>query len=364
MRTINIHAKLTLFNLLQFLSLLYVIIIRPFDSVKDNILEILNDTLFFWFSLMISILKNESQWNTSLSNLVLSIIMVNGLAIGGIILIDIFVKTALSIIKKCKKKKPESENENQVSTTKKAIKNDSSIFPEKTKPDQVEIQPSCSSKNLIYKEASKIKMYDTEGDKVEKLKKEILTMSEDGKETERDLFENIVFPSVNHEAQFLRTETIGFNKVSDKRKSLGNILTDTEIVSRNPWDQTDIYMKPHNSSSNIIRSMSQTTSEFNIQRSASLVNQKPSELMKKKSSIDIQQNNLFEIQEKEESDIEHHRVSKFRNHAYSESVSHSSIEDDNALEIIYDRQNPLCEKSLAKDDQSLSLQSISDVNKI
>jgi len=40
-------AKLVIFDLVQALALLYVVITRPFDNIKDNIIEILNEILFF-----------------------------------------------------------------------------------------------------------------------------------------------------------------------------------------------------------------------------------------------------------------------------------------------------------------------------
>ena len=112
LRTANIYARLVLFNFIQVLALLYAVVIRPFDTVTDNIMEVLNETLFTTFCITISILKDESDWTTSRSNLALSIIMINGLLIALIMAIAFIIEVTGAVrtwLKNRKKSKIEGK---------------------------------------------------------------------------------------------------------------------------------------------------------------------------------------------------------------------------------------------------------------
>jgi len=87
LRTGPLALRLILFDLVQLASLGYVIKIRPFNNHLENFLEILNETIFFIFCIIVSILYKEKYWNSGITKSVLTMIMLNGLIIGAIMLV-------------------------------------------------------------------------------------------------------------------------------------------------------------------------------------------------------------------------------------------------------------------------------------
>ena len=98
LRTSNLIARLVIFDTIQIIALLYTIFVRPFDSITENFMEILNEFVFLFFCIIVSVLNKSSMWSTGLTNIVLSIIMINGLLIG-LVLIVVFVFEITKLLK-------------------------------------------------------------------------------------------------------------------------------------------------------------------------------------------------------------------------------------------------------------------------
>ena len=94
--------KMTFFTLIQFLSLSYSTIVRPFESCKDNIIEIMNDLIFFVFSMTLTICDEiYPEWVESSLVIVLSI---NSMLISVVQIID-FLFQLFQRLRKCLKKR-------------------------------------------------------------------------------------------------------------------------------------------------------------------------------------------------------------------------------------------------------------------
>ncbi|CAI2368318.1 unnamed protein product [Moneuplotes crassus] len=105
-----ILVRLLTFDIVQLAGLAYSTIIRPFEEPRDNFLEILNDSFFMVFCIVITILYKEDHWNSSISNIVLYSIMVNGLLIALFCIVMSIKDVTISIVKKCRINEDESKS--------------------------------------------------------------------------------------------------------------------------------------------------------------------------------------------------------------------------------------------------------------
>ncbi|CAI2361785.1 unnamed protein product [Moneuplotes crassus] len=110
LRPAPVLVRLILFDIVQLCGLLYAIIVRPYKHLRNNIMEILNETLFLIFCILITILNKEQDWSSSLANIVLIVIMTNGLIIALILLVTT-VKDLVKFIRKCRKKRQEKKQQ-------------------------------------------------------------------------------------------------------------------------------------------------------------------------------------------------------------------------------------------------------------
>lgn len=104
--------KVYVVAILQLLHLVYLIVIRPFKAIQDNLIEIINDVIYLFLVLVLSYYCTKSRWSTDFTD-----------AYRYIILINIFSATVISVvtlcvnlIKKCRnrKKKKQVEQKPQI----------------------------------------------------------------------------------------------------------------------------------------------------------------------------------------------------------------------------------------------------------
>ena len=64
----------------QLIYLLFLIYLRPFEEMKGNVIEIMNEAVFLSLLFSHFFLNSEDNWNSSLSKLYFSIIVINIIA--------------------------------------------------------------------------------------------------------------------------------------------------------------------------------------------------------------------------------------------------------------------------------------------
>ena len=101
MRDLNIWIRCIFFSIVQFFALVYAILIRPFDSTKDNIIEILNESIFSILCIIVTVCNKKSMWFKGLDNILIYTLMINGFLISFIVIIEMIA----TCIQKYKRKK-------------------------------------------------------------------------------------------------------------------------------------------------------------------------------------------------------------------------------------------------------------------
>ena len=91
MRNANSLVRVILFTLIQIFVLIYTIIVRPYDKVKDNLIEIINDATITILCLTIVICNDESKWFNNLDSILIFFLMSVGVVIGIIVAVDIIL---------------------------------------------------------------------------------------------------------------------------------------------------------------------------------------------------------------------------------------------------------------------------------
>jgi hypothetical protein len=83
--------------------LAYTIIVMPFDSKKDNIIEVMNECIFVTLCLIVTVCNSESSWFGGLPNILILALMINGFLISLVIMVDAII----GWVQHCKKKRRE-----------------------------------------------------------------------------------------------------------------------------------------------------------------------------------------------------------------------------------------------------------------
>ena len=91
MRNANIWARCICFTLIQITVLFYTIIVRPFEKIKDNMIELVNEITFAILCIIIVVCNDESRWVSSLDSVLIYFLMFVGLLIGAIISIELII---------------------------------------------------------------------------------------------------------------------------------------------------------------------------------------------------------------------------------------------------------------------------------
>ena len=63
---------------------------RPFEKVKDNIIESINQTIFLALALPLIHLKNESKWENAYEDIYIIVLMISPITGSLVTLIDLF----------------------------------------------------------------------------------------------------------------------------------------------------------------------------------------------------------------------------------------------------------------------------------
>ena len=70
---------ISILSAVQFWYMIYIMIIRPFENIKENIIEIMNEVVFFSLIISLVYLNSASNWNSTITNIYMGIIMANTL---------------------------------------------------------------------------------------------------------------------------------------------------------------------------------------------------------------------------------------------------------------------------------------------
>ncbi|CAI2379662.1 unnamed protein product [Moneuplotes crassus] len=101
-----IEARICVFLIIQVFSFGYVVVIRPFDGVKENIIEALHDGIYCCVCVFLIHYNSSSRWTDSAGTTVVTVLTVNGI----LILIIQIIAIILTCMLKCKPKKREQVN--------------------------------------------------------------------------------------------------------------------------------------------------------------------------------------------------------------------------------------------------------------
>ena len=79
----SIHSWLmiSILSVIQFWYLTYIVLIRPFESKKDNMIEIINETFFQILLGSLIFLNSKENWNSQLTNIYIWIMTSNSFAV-------------------------------------------------------------------------------------------------------------------------------------------------------------------------------------------------------------------------------------------------------------------------------------------
>jgi hypothetical protein len=99
------ELKLNIFLGIQWIMLSYLMIFRPFESVKENLIEIINDTVFLILCFITVLITLEDLQNEVLRELMIALVFFSGIFTFIIILSSFAFSIAFYFIKKLSKKK-------------------------------------------------------------------------------------------------------------------------------------------------------------------------------------------------------------------------------------------------------------------
>ena len=78
--------KLIVMVVIQSIYYTYLVRFRPFDDIKANIIEIINETSFCYFLLWLFYYNSKEVWSETTSSIMLTVILMNSLMALGVIL--------------------------------------------------------------------------------------------------------------------------------------------------------------------------------------------------------------------------------------------------------------------------------------
>jgi multisubunit Na+/H+ antiporter MnhE subunit len=59
----------------QVISTIFVFTVRPFESIKNNVIEIINEIIYLILTIFLIFLKNESRWNGVITFVYIALLM-------------------------------------------------------------------------------------------------------------------------------------------------------------------------------------------------------------------------------------------------------------------------------------------------
>ena len=96
--TLSFYIKMGLYIGSHFVVFLYTVTVRPFEELKDSIIESLQDLTFIIITFMHIIWDGESGWKPARVTLSLNVLMGSGLLIAGILLVFAAINIISAII--------------------------------------------------------------------------------------------------------------------------------------------------------------------------------------------------------------------------------------------------------------------------
>ena len=75
--SIQSWLMISILSVIQLFYLTYIVLIRPFESKKDNMIEIINETFFLTLLVSLIFLNSEENWNSQITNIYIRRIFLN-----------------------------------------------------------------------------------------------------------------------------------------------------------------------------------------------------------------------------------------------------------------------------------------------
>ena len=66
----------------------YLILNKPYEAHKENIIEVMNEAIFLGLSVILTLFQDESAWQPGMAQIVMMVIMMNGVLISFVIAIN------------------------------------------------------------------------------------------------------------------------------------------------------------------------------------------------------------------------------------------------------------------------------------
>jgi len=82
----HVIIKLVLMVVIQSIYYIYLVRFRPFDDIKANIIEIINETSFCYFLLWLLHYNSKNVWSETTSSIMFAVILTNSLMALAVIL--------------------------------------------------------------------------------------------------------------------------------------------------------------------------------------------------------------------------------------------------------------------------------------
>ena len=103
----SVYIKLGVYSIIQLCCFIYIIGVRPFNNIKENVFEVINDGLYLILVVLLFQLESESTWTKLFQIIYICIIFMNNILIFIISLLcfikDLIVKIKKGIYKRQKK---------------------------------------------------------------------------------------------------------------------------------------------------------------------------------------------------------------------------------------------------------------------
>ena len=77
----NTYPKLGVYSSMQLVFFIYIIVLRPFDNIKDNLLEIVNEGHYVVLTSSLLFLNSESKWSQTMEIAYIAIIFSNNIIV-------------------------------------------------------------------------------------------------------------------------------------------------------------------------------------------------------------------------------------------------------------------------------------------
>ena len=106
--------KISVYSIIQFVYLIIVLVMRPFEFVKDYLLDLVNETIYLVLCLMLIYWNKSERWNSVVENTYICIIIANNLFI--------ITVAFMSWIKRKKKFKKSSVQSKDIASNKEIVK--------------------------------------------------------------------------------------------------------------------------------------------------------------------------------------------------------------------------------------------------